>query len=418
MSSNESRSAVPFVRRTRVRGFRSIAGCDVSLGPLTVLLGFNAAGKSNFLDVLRFVADAVTTSPAQAVADRGGLGALLHRSPGGVADSFEIRLDLTLPPPTEGAAPLPATYGFEIARDPTGELPLLVRREASEIHLTDGVLRLPLEVGGERSARLRLPATVFTMNQPQAILERRLRAMAFYELDSNVLRELVGPPPGQPELGAAGEQLGPVIGSLGREDPAGKERLDAYLAALVPNALGVDERREGRYSTVQARFRTDAGDSASAGPAGAPAGDAGVEVFLRETMSEGTVRAAGVLAALLQPAAFTGRLSLIGIEEPETALHPAGVGALYEALDDAAQRTQVVVTSQSSDLLESEYVRLEHLRVVANVDGATYVGEIDAAGRAIVEKGLMSVSELHRSGQMMPTQVGYPTTVRSDGVGR
>ncbi len=59
----------------------------------------------------------------------------------------------------------------------------------------------------------------------------------------------------------------------------GKERLDAYLSALVPNALGVDERREGRYSTVQARFR--AGDRD------------GAEVFLRETLSEGTLRAAG-----------------------------------------------------------------------------------------------------------------------------
>ena len=50
---------VPFVRRVRARNYRSIADCDVTLGPLTVLLGFNAAGKSNFLDVLRFVADAL-----------------------------------------------------------------------------------------------------------------------------------------------------------------------------------------------------------------------------------------------------------------------------------------------------------------------------------------------------------------------
>lgn len=311
MSAGQSPPAVPFVRRVRVRGFRSIAGCDVSLGSLTVLLGFNASGKSNFLDVLRFVADAVSTSPAQAVADRGGLGALLHRSSHGAVNSFEIRLDVTLPPPGPGAPPLPATYGFEITRDPTGELPLLVRAEAGEVHLPAGVLRLPLDIGAERTARLRLPATVLRDDDPQAGLERRLRAMTFYELDSTALRELVGPPSGQPELGPAGHQLGPVIGALSRDDPAGKERLDAYLAALVPNALGVDERREERYSTVQARFRIDAGNEAlGVLVGGGAAGDSGVEVFLRETMSEGTVRAAGVLAALFQPAAFSGRLSL------------------------------------------------------------------------------------------------------------
>jgi predicted ATPase len=37
---------VPFVTRVRVADFRSIASCDVSLGPLTVLLGFNAVSRS------------------------------------------------------------------------------------------------------------------------------------------------------------------------------------------------------------------------------------------------------------------------------------------------------------------------------------------------------------------------------------
>jgi len=386
---------VPFVRRVRVRGFRSIAGCDVALGPLTVLLGFNASGKSNFLDVLRFVADALTGSVPQAVADRGGLGALLHRGPGGTMESFEIRLDLALPPRQAGQAPIPATYGFEVAQDPLGELPLLVRGEAATIRLADGELRVPLDPGTARTMRLRLPASVIREDDPQGVLETRLRAMAFYELDSTALRALDKQllPGGQ--LGTTGHFLGSVLGELGREDPVGKERLDSYLGAVVPNAIGVDERVEGRYSTVQVRFRAGA------------AGD-GEEVFLRESLSEGTLLAAGVLTALFQPAAFAGRIPLIGIEEPETALHPAGVGALYEALDDAAQRTQVIVTSQSSELLDNEYVKLEHVRAVANVDGVTYVGEIDAAGRAIVDKELMTLSELHRSGQMLPAQVGYP----------
>ncbi|WP_326551783.1 AAA family ATPase [Micromonospora sp. NBC_01813] len=384
----------PFVRRVRVRGFRSLAGCDVTLGPLTVLLGFNASGKSNFLDVLRFVADALNGSAAQAVADRGGLGALLHRGPDGTVESFEIRLDLALPPQQVGEDPIPATYGFEVAQDPQGELPLLVRGEAATIGMPDGELRLPLDPGTDRSMRLRLPASVIREDDPQGVLESRLRAMTFYELDSTALRALDKQllPGGQ--LGRTGHFLGSVLGALGREDPVGKERLDSYLGALVPNALGADERVEGRYSTVQARFRAGAGD--------------GEEIFLRESLSEGTLLAAGVLTALFQPAAFTGRIPLIGIEEPETALHPAGVGAMYEALDDAAQRTQVIVTSQSSELLDNEYVKLEHVRAVANVDGVTYVGEIDAAGRAIVDKELMTLSELHRSGQMLPAQVGYP----------
>ncbi|WP_432995738.1 AAA family ATPase [Dactylosporangium sp. CA-233914] len=106
------------------------------------------------------------------------------------------------------------------------------------------------------------------------------------------------------------------------------------------------------------------------------------------------------------------------MKEPETALHPAGVNALYEALDDASERTQVIVTSQSSDLLDSECTRLEHIRAVANVDGVTRIGPVDAAGRSIVEKRLMSVSELHRSGQMRPEQADSTPQRPGGGAGR
>ncbi|WP_455360483.1 AAA family ATPase [Streptomyces sp. SYSU K21746] len=58
----------PFVTRVRVENDKFIAHCDVPLGLLTGLAGYNAAGKSNFLDALRFVRDAVDSGPRDAVA--------------------------------------------------------------------------------------------------------------------------------------------------------------------------------------------------------------------------------------------------------------------------------------------------------------------------------------------------------------
>ncbi len=49
----------PFLRRVRIRGYKSIAFCDVKLEPLTILVGRNASGKSNFLDALAFLRDAL-----------------------------------------------------------------------------------------------------------------------------------------------------------------------------------------------------------------------------------------------------------------------------------------------------------------------------------------------------------------------
>ena len=49
--------------RVWARNFKSIRELDLELGPLTVLVGSNASGKSNVLDVLRFIRDAFEKKP-------------------------------------------------------------------------------------------------------------------------------------------------------------------------------------------------------------------------------------------------------------------------------------------------------------------------------------------------------------------
>ena len=76
--------------------------------------------------------------------------------------------------------------------------------------------------------------------------------------------------------------------------------------------------------------------------------------FLASSMSDGTLHVLGVLVALFQHADGTGRRhGLIGIEEPEAALHPAAAGALTDILREASEHVQVIVTSgRISKLLE------------------------------------------------------------------
>jgi predicted ATP-binding protein involved in virulence len=38
------------ITRVRLRHYRSIAACDVKLGPMTLLVGPNGSGRSSFLD--------------------------------------------------------------------------------------------------------------------------------------------------------------------------------------------------------------------------------------------------------------------------------------------------------------------------------------------------------------------------------
>ena len=101
------------VTRVRLRNYKSIAACDVEPGPLCFLVGPNGCGKSNFLDALRFVAEALRFSLEHALRDRGGIQEVRRRS-GGHPNHFGIRLDLQLP--RVGSQIKPNLWGGVVAR--------------------------------------------------------------------------------------------------------------------------------------------------------------------------------------------------------------------------------------------------------------------------------------------------------------
>ncbi|GII85711.1 chromosome segregation protein SMC [Sphaerisporangium siamense] len=378
--------AVPFLRRVQVTNYKSIASCDVRLAPLTVLLGPNGAGKSNFVDALRFVADALNTTPADAVARRGGLAGVLRQAPE-AADQFSVRLEFV----TEAAGePSSVEYGFTIARDPNGRRPLVVRQENCVVHGTSGepgsattrfdvTGGLVLNGGGIERDRLYLPLAA--TRQAFSDVYRDLRDMLFHHLAVDEMRRLQ---PGQRtgSMGYSGEHLGPVLGELASRFPALKARVDDYLGAIVPEALGVDERVIDKFSTVELRTR-----DGKFGP---------------EAISVGTLHAAGVLAALFQPAVLDRRAKLIAIEEPETALHPAAAGALFDALTEAGERVQVVTTTQSADLLDRDDIDPSCVRVVKMANGLTTIADVDEISRRLVEDERTTLGELMRGGQLQP----------------
>src|SRR5947209_13211452 len=84
----------PFLRRVRIRGYKSIAFCDVRLQPLTILVGRNAAGKSNFLDALAFLRDALDDGLANALKHRGGIRGIACRS--APTDTISLQIEASL----------------------------------------------------------------------------------------------------------------------------------------------------------------------------------------------------------------------------------------------------------------------------------------------------------------------------------
>ena len=58
----------------RIRHYKSLSDIEFEdMQPLTVLVGCNGVGKSNIIDALRFLRDAVTEGLDHAVSKRGGI---------------------------------------------------------------------------------------------------------------------------------------------------------------------------------------------------------------------------------------------------------------------------------------------------------------------------------------------------------
>lgn len=397
-----SRPAVPFISRVRLKNYKSIAECDVRLGPLTILVGPNGSGKSNFLDALAFLSRAIATTPAEAVESRGGLSEILRRVPE-QAGSLTVAIAASVPMLQGGPfAHLRADVSYELEIGPPfrrGPRPFEIVREACELRWNGQVSSFRVERGhaevksAHRPADIvdieadRLYASAASVQPPYATFFAFLGRMPFYNFDLQALRKPLPESAGM-SLGLHGEHLGAVFAALAADNRGCKARVDAYMRAIVPDTVAVEPYSAGGYMTIALRTASGVG---------------GEEVdFGPESMSDGTIRAAAVLAALFEPAVLDGRVRLIGIEEPEIALHPAAAGILFDALSEASEHVQVLATSQSADLLDREDLDMSAIRPVTMRDGLTIIGEVDEASREIVKKKLYTLGELMRGNQLMP----------------
>ncbi|MCY1013121.1 AAA family ATPase [Nannocystis pusilla] len=113
-----------------------------------------------------------------------------------------------------------------------------------------------------------------------------------------------------------------------------------------------------------------------------------VQIFLEETggrvipatrLSDGTLRWLALLAVLLDPSPPR----LICIEEPELGLHPDLLGELARLLRDAAGRTQLVVTTHSSQLVDAFTDAPESILVCERHEGTTSMQRLDPERLAV-----------------------------------
>jgi predicted ATPase len=374
------------IKRVVIKNYKSIESCDIRLDNLTLLVGANGAGKSNVVDAMCFVRDALRLSLDFAIRDRGGINNCRRRS-GGHPTHFGLRLDVRLSD-AEGF------YAFEIGALPNGGFK--VAREQCQLQTSNGKLHyFSLESGAISNCSIQpAPAAsadrLFLINasgvSPFRQLYEFLNRMGFYNLTPKAIRDLQEPEEGH-LLDKYGANLASVFARLQRQSPEIIARVESYLSKVVPSVHGVEFKAVGPRHTLE--FRQDV------------AGQKNPWRFWAASMSDGTLRALGVLAAIFQ-STEENVVPFVAIEEPEIALHPAAAGVLFDSLTEASRKTQLLVTTHSSDLLDRPNIEVDQMYAVSSIDGVTKVCPIDEAAKQSVKSALFTPGELLRLDQLAP----------------
>lgn len=344
-----------------VSDYRSIRDLAVTLSPLTVVTGPNGSGKSSMYRALRLLGETARGNLVGSLAREGGLQSTFWAGPETISASMRTGKQKIEGGPRRGPQQLQLGFnaadfgyaidlGFPIVSDSAFSLDPEIKRE---VIWSGPVLRPSAIMVDRRGPQIRAVndegnweivtnelsgfesmMTEFAdpRSAPEMITVReKIRAWRFYDH----FRTDAHAPCRQPQLGT----YTPVLGDDG-----------ADLAAAMATIEEIGDTN-GLAETIEDAFP---GSSVETN-----VGEGWFEIAMRQhgllrplkaaELSDGTIRYLLLVAALLTPRPP----GLMVLNEPETSLHPDLIPALGRLIMRAAKRSQVIVVSHNSRLVEA-----------------------------------------------------------------
>jgi len=367
------------IRELTVSNFRSL-GPDVRIRPgdLSILVGPNASGKSNVLDVLTFVRDSVILGLPAAITHRGGIDSVRRRSHGRPFD-ISIKLDISM-------NNRHAEYAFVITGDRLEEY--RVKLEIAVVSGSKEAYRFN-RIGNEwhgpegivpRMDEQALALTALGGTEQFKPLVDYLSSLTVYSVFPDTLRIPQRFDPTRP-MKRHGENWVSILRELVKDERA-KNDLTQGLNKLTNDIEDVRVTSAAGHLIAEFRQKVKA--------------KKGKRWFDAAQQSDGTLRVAGLLTALLQ----TPHLEVIGIEEPELTVHPGALPMLYDYLKQASKISQVIISTHSPIILDVADVDRDVILVVNREDGKTEVKQVAESQLEPVRKSLLSLGDLFVSGDL------------------
>ena len=332
-----------------IKGFKSIRSLEAfELGALNVLIGPNGAGKSNFIGALRFLSEVAGDNFAGYVQKQGKAPALLYGGP---------KLTQAIEMEVYGRPNGPVSNGYRIRLEPTN----------------DGRLIFGLEetwISGEKTSG---SARALGRNHEEAFIRtdttpvgRHVRAMMqswrqyhFHDTGERAAVKQAHSTKDTLRLKPDAANLAAYLAMLRGKHPANYQQILQTIRLVAP-FFGDFVQRDPAAATIELEW-TQRSDRDT--PLGASA------------LSDGTLRFICLTTLLLQPTQDLPHTVLI--DEPELGLHPYAIDVLADMLKQVADKRQLIVSTQSVELLNA--VTPRDVIVVDRADEESVFKRLDAA---------------------------------------
>jgi predicted ATPase len=342
------------VSHLKLKNWRNFTDVDVSLANRTFIVGANASGKSNFLDVFRFLRDVASASGGglqKALKDRGGIGKV--RSLAARANP-NILFEITL----EDDDKSKWTYSLEVGQEKSGRRRPIVKGEKVVHSGTTEKVLLKRPNADDESDPERLTQTFLEQvnsNQKFRPIAEFFSKVVYLHLVPQLLKHAEG-----------------IQGNSLENDPFGQ----GFLERIAKTSESRQRRRLKRIQSVlkaavpqleELQFERDSANGKPHLKAKYTHWRVNGAWQREDQFSDGTLRLIGLFWVLQEEP------GLLLLEEPELSLNAKLVSLLAPFIHKLQGKGQVLVTTHSAELLSDGGISLDEVALLESSADATQI---------------------------------------------
>jgi predicted ATPase len=376
-----------FIERLAVKGFRSLADVVWEPGKLNVLIGPNGGGKTNLLKVVRLLKASYAGQLGKFIQHEGGMSSIVWD---GQATAIEIESKNLF------------------MGDEKADYSLLLGKEGSSYFV--GAEKLFIEAGfgsyPDLITRARRSASIITDNDDRKQISiKDLKpgetvlslvgavgaSIVIHEFSADLSDSAIY---GMIDLGPS---RGPTVVSL---EEIVAEDANNFIPVLHTAYTANRDFKNEMNAAMAAAFGSDFEELVFP-----PAADQRIQMRVRwkslkreqssADLSDGTLRFIFLVTVLANPK----KPPFIAIEEPETGLHPSMLPLVADLVAEAAEQSQIVLTTHSPALIDALGKHNPTITVVESQEGKTRLKNVTVEELAHWLREF-TLGEVYSSGQL------------------